>query len=71
MKIVGTECQKSHETLGHIHPLQSGTLAEEQAQIQIGIMHLRRTTYLEKKVSCTTDLSVEPEGNNKEQVDQE
>ena len=49
MKIFGTECQKSHEALGHIHPLQSGTLAEEQAQIQIGIMHLRRTTYLEKK----------------------
>ena len=49
MKIVGTECQKSHEALGHIHPLQSGTLAEEQAKIQIGIMHLRRTTYLEKK----------------------
>ena len=35
-------------------------------------MHLRRTTYVDqKKVSRTTDLSVELEGNNKKQVDQE
>jgi len=71
MKIVGTECQKSHEALGHIHPLQSGTLAKEQAKIQIGIMHLRRPHIQKKKVSHTTDLSVELEGNNKKQVDQE